>query len=234
MPQPKVVLRALVCVLPASNVKKWLLRKVGYAVHPTATVRSSLVWKVDHFDIGPGSTFGRYNLVKNVRRVSLGRQASIGRMNLISAHPVYKKLYADGAELILGDHAVITSRHSIDCSGAVTLGDYAGLFGHRSTALSHSIDLRRDAQAAAPIIIGARCFVGTNCLLLGGAKLPERSVLAAGSTLVRAKGEQESGLWGGSPARRLADVDGTWFERTETHTSRVWVPETDHIVEKAF
>ena len=234
LPQPTVVLRALVFALPASSVKKWLLRKVGYAVHPTATVRSSLVWKVDQFEIGPGATFGRYNLVKNVRKVSLGRQASIGRMNLISAHPVYKRLYAEGAALTLGDHAVITSRHSIDCSGAVTLGEYAGIFGHRSTALSHSIDLRRDAQAAAPITIGAKCFVGTNCLLLGGAELPERSVLAAGSTLVRAKGEQTPGLWAGIPARRVADVDGQWFDRTETHTMRVWVPQEDNIVEKAF
>ena len=234
MPEPRVVLRALVWALPMSKAKIWLLGRVGYAIDPTATVRSSLVWKVDQMDIGPGATFGRYNLVKNVRRVSLGRQASIGRMNLISAHPVYKKLYPDAAHLTLGDHAVITSRHSIDCSGGITINSYAGLFGHRTTALSHSIDLRRDAQAASPIVIGERCFVGTNCLLLGGAELPERSVLAAGSTLVRAKGERNPGLWAGSPARRVADVGGAWFDRTDTHTKRVWVPDGDAIIEKAF
>ena len=234
MPQPRVLLRALVWALPTSKVKIWLLGKVGYVVDPTATVRTSLVWKVDHMDIGPGATFGRYNLVKNVRQLSLGRQASIGRMNLVSAHPVYKRLYPDGGRLTLGDHAVITSRHSIDCSGAIAIGEFAGLFGHRTTALSHSIDLRRDAQAAAPIVIGDRCFVGTNCLLLGGAELPARSVLAAGSTLVRAKGERVAGLWAGSPARRVADVGGEWFDRTDTHTKRVWVPDTEAIIEKAF
>jgi len=234
VPNPRVVARALVWLLPESGPKKWLLRRVGYAVDPTATVRPSLVWNVEHIDMAPGSSMGRFNLVKNVRRLSLGRQAWIGGLNLISAHPVYDRLYPHAAQFALGDHAGITSRHSIDCSGAIAVGDFAGLFGHRTTVLSHSIDLRRDAQTAQPITIGARSFVGTNCLLLGGSELPERSVLAAGATLVRSRGERTPGLWAGSPARRVADVDGQWFDRVDTHTKRVWIPDSGSVVENAF
>ncbi|MBK5249137.1 MAG: hypothetical protein JJE50_06835 [Actinomycetales bacterium] len=234
MRRSKDVLLALAWLLPASPTKNAVLRALGHAVHPTARARSNLIWRVRSIEMGPASRIGRFNVVKNLRLLRLGREASIGRMNLISAHPVYGRLYPSGASTVLGQNAYITSRHSIDCSGPVTVEDFAAVAGHRTTILTHSVDLRTDAQVAHPVTVGARSFVSTNCLLVGGAALPAHSVLAAGAVLSRTRTAGEPGLWGGVPARRIGEIDGEWFTRSRTHTHRVHVPETGETVDEAF
>jgi acetyltransferase-like isoleucine patch superfamily enzyme len=234
MSQIKDVVRALVWILPASQAKNRLLRSVGDDIHPSATARSCLVLRVTHVSMGVDSRIGRWNLLKNMRMVSIGEHASVGRMNVFSSHPVYKRLYPDGAVLEVGAHSFVTSRHQFDCSGSVAIGEYSSVAGHETKIVTHSIDVRRDAQAARPVRIGARSFVGARCLLLGGAVLPDRSVLAAGSVLARAREEGEPGLWAGVPAVLHGPIEGAWFERSATGTSRVYIPATGETVEDAF
>lgn len=229
-----VALRTLVWALPAHPAKNRMLRALGYRIHPTAIARANLVLRVHHISMGPGSRIGRFNLLKNLRLVSIGDHSSVGRLNVISAHPVYQRIYPDGAALVLGRHAKITSRHQLDCSGSVTIGDFSSIAGHETKILSHSIDVRRDAQVAYPVLIGNRSFVGARCLLLGGAVLPDRSVLGAGSVLTRTKQAPEPGLWAGVPAALRGPIDGAWFGRSVTGTSRVYIPATGETVEDAI
>lgn len=217
-------------LLPASQVKNALLRRAGHRVHPTAVARSSVVWRVRSVELGPRAAFGSANVVKNMSRIRLGEDAMIGRWNLVSSHPLFVRHLPDGGSLILGDHAKITSRHQLDCSGSVTLGPFASIAGHQSRVMSHSVDLTRNAQAAFPVTIGERAFVGTRVLILGGAVLPPRSVLGAGSVLTRARPDPEPGLWAGVPARHRGPVSGAWFDREETSTHDLWIAETDTIV----
>ena len=49
----------------------------------------------------------------------------------------------------------------------------------------------------------------------------------------RSRGQRTPGLWAGSPARRVADIDGQWFDRADTHTKRIWIPDSDSVVENA-
>ncbi|MET0861704.1 MAG: hypothetical protein ABW091_11840 [Microbacterium sp.] len=181
-----------------------------------------------------GSRIGKWNLIKNMRSISIGTGGSIGRLNVISAHPVYVRLYPAGASLTVGANAYITSRHQMDCSGSLTIGDFSALAGHDSRVLSHSVDVARDAQVAYPVVIGERSFVGTRCLLLGGARLPSRSVLAAGSVLARSREAGESGLWAGVPAKYKGEVSGAWFTRLKMSTNRVYVPDTGETLEDAI
>lgn len=227
-------LRTLTWLLPASPVKNALLRALGHRIHPTAIARSSVVLDVDMISMAPNSRIGRWNAIKGMKSIRLDESASIGRLNVITAHPVFGRLYAQGARLSLGSHSFITSRHRLDCSGSVNVGPYAGVAGHGSSILTHSIDLAKDAQAAYPVVIGSRSFVGTGCLLLGGAEMPENSVLAGGSVLPRSSKPREPGLWAGVPARHRGEVSGNWFTRTATSTRRVFVPDTGQIVEDAF
>jgi acetyltransferase-like isoleucine patch superfamily enzyme len=166
----------------------------------------------------------RWNLIKNMRAVNIGAGASIGQLNVISSHPVYKRLYPEGAELTLEPHSKITSRHQLDCSGSVLMGEYSSMAGHQTRVLSHSVDVRHDVQVAHPITIGARSFVGARCLLLGGSILPERSVLGAGSVLTKTQDIRPPGLWAGVPATLRGPVDGKWFSRTATGTTSVFIP----------
>ena len=234
MPAVKEVLRTAAWILPASQLKNRVLRLLGHDVHPTAIARSCAVIRVDRVTMGPESRIWRWNLIKNMRLVSIGERGSIGRLNVISSHPVYKRLYPDGAELTLGSHAKITSRHQLDCSGSVLIGEYASMAGHQTRVLSHSVDVRRDVQVAHPVRIGARSFIGARCLLLGGAVLPERSVLGAGSVLTKSRIAGEPGLWAGVPATLRGPIDGKWFSRIATGTTRVYIPSTGETVEDAI
>lgn len=216
-------------LLPASRAKNRLLTMFGHRVSPAASARSNLVWKVRSFEMAPHARINRWNLIKGIRSVRLAPYATIGRNNIISAHSSYSQL-PGGAHLHLGEHSYVTSRHSIDCSGSLTLGAYAALAGFGSQVLTHSIDLTRDAQTAYPVTIGERSFVGARCLLLGGARLPARSVLAAGSVLTDAVRTQQ-GLWAGVPAKYKSAVEGRWFDRTVGETLDLYVPESDHTIE---
>lgn len=209
-------------------------RALGHEVHPTAIARSCLVIRVGKVEMGPKSQMWRWNLIKNMRSVSIADHAAIGGLNLISAHPVYRRLYPDGAALTLGSHAKITSRHQLDCSGTVTIGGYASVAGHQTKILTHSVDVRRDAQVAHPVAIGAYSFVGARALLLGGAVLPDHSVLGAGSVLTRTRSAPERGLWAGVPATLRGPVEGKWFSRSATGTSRLYIPSTGETVEGAI
>ena len=223
-----------VWLLPASGAKNGLLRRLGHRIHASATARSNIVLKVTSFTMEPGSRIGKWNVIKDLRSVSIGNASSIGRLNVISSHPVYKRLYTDGASLSLGDNAFITSRHQFDCSGSITVGAFSSVAGHQTKFLSHSIDVAKDVQVAYPIVIGERSFVGARCLILGGAVLPAHSVLAAGSVLARSRAGGESGLWAGVPAKFRGPVGGEWFTRAATGTSRVFIPSTGETVENAI
>jgi acetyltransferase-like isoleucine patch superfamily enzyme len=90
--------------------------------------------------------------------------------------------------------------------------------GARSQILTHAIDFKRNRQVSAPVRIGRYCFVGTACVVLKGARLPECSVLAAGSTLARAYDETFT-LYSGVPALpvKALDRDAEYFRRTRGH-----------------
>lgn len=91
--------------------------------------------------------------------------------------------------MIVGEHSAITNRHLIDCTDRVTLGRFTTFAGFRSQILAHSIDLAECRQSARPVTIGDYCFVGTDCVLLGGSALPDCSVLAAKSLLNKPQSE---------------------------------------------
>jgi len=218
MARLRTVLRFSVWLLPASGVKNGLLRVLGHDVHPSARARPNLVWNVAVLRMGEGSRIGLLNVVKNLREVSIGPGASVGRLNVISSHPVFPQ-----SSVTLGARSYITSHHHLDCSGGLSLGQLSALAGHDSRVMTHSIDLATNRQDAQMVIIGARSFIGARVLILGGAELPCRSVLAAGSVLTKSRSESVSGLWAGNPAVFKKPVDGAWFDRESMSTTSVTV-----------
>ena len=68
--------------------------------------------------------------------------------------------------------------------------------------------------AIVPIHSGTYCFVGSNCVILGGSVLPNHSVLGALSLLNTAH-SQSWGLYAGQPAqwRKPIAPDAAYFSR---------------------
>lgn len=217
-----VVLLTLVLPWP---LRRALLKLVlGYQLDRTSRMGFAFV-APRMLVLHPHASIGHLTVCKGVDLLELGDHATIGRANWITGSPSDNIAhYADETDrspsLMLGRHAAITNRHLIDCTARVIIGDFTTFAGFRSQLLSHSIDLEQGRQRSAPVTIGKYCFVGTNCVVLGGSSLPDYSVLAAGSLLQRAFSDTHH-LYGGVPAQTVKRLrsDLKYFSRTSGYVN---------------
>lgn len=194
-----------------------LVRFMGYKIHPTAVIGWSWVFP-EMLVMGAQSQIGTLTLCKGLRLLELGEHSQIGRFTWITGFPQGDPGYFQGIQrdpkLVVGRHSSITNRHLIDCTDSITIGDFTTVGGFSSQLLTHSINFELNRQDCRPIRIGGYCFVGTNAVLLGGAVLPDYSILSAKSLLN--KPLQESyWLYGGVPAAPLRTLprDYGYFNR---------------------
>jgi hypothetical protein len=207
-------------LLPWGLRRSFLEKQFGYTLHPTS--RIGIAW------ICPGqlimeahTAIGHLTLCKNIALLHLHEHASIGRGNWITGFPQGPSPHFASEtdrrpQLIIGEHSAITHRHLIDCTNSVTIGRFTTFAGFQSQILTHTIDLVQNRQVSAPVSIGDYCFVGTNCVLLGGSTLPDFCVLGAKSLLNKSLTETYN-LYGGVPARVLQKLspDFAYFRRSE-------------------
>lgn len=212
------LLRLFSVVLPWP-LRRWVLtRCFGYELHPTSRIGLSWVFP-SHLELGADTRIGHLTVAKNLDLIRLGEFSSIGNGNWITGFPLGPSVHfaqetGRAPELVIGRHSAITNRHLIDCTSRVTIGDFTTFAGFASQVLTHSIDLAASRQASSPVTIGDYCFVGTNCVILGGARLPDRSVLGAKSLLNKAF-EEPQRLYAGAPAQMLKALpdDTAYFHR---------------------
>jgi acetyltransferase-like isoleucine patch superfamily enzyme len=206
----KLIVCAITLPLP------WFLRRVllqllcGYCLHSTSRIGFSLVYP-DELVMGEHTSIGHLTMCKGLKRLHMGAQATIGRGNWITGFPAENKTFfahqkGRVPELILGAQSAITHRHIIDCTSPVHIGEFTTVAGFRSQILTHSIDLLDCRQSSAPVTIGDYCFVGTDCVLLGGSVLPSYSALGAKSLLNKAQ-TQTHCLYAGVPAKPIKSLE---------------------------
>ena len=215
----RLFVSTLIACLPWP-LRRWVLNTFyGHKIHRTARLGFCFP-AAKHLIMEEHSYIGNLTVCVHLDLIHLKAHASIGRGNWITGFPSDGERYflhqiRRRAELILGEHSAITNRHLIDCSDRVTLGRFTTFAGFRSQILAHTIDLAECRQSAQPVTIGDYCFVGTDCVLLGGSVLPDYSVLAAKSLLNKPQSEEYT-LYGGIPARALRSLpkDYRYFTRT--------------------
>lgn len=219
----KLFFSLVVLVLP-QPVKRFLYRKcLGYEIASSAYIGLSII-AVDNLKLGSNARIGHLNLFKGLVQIEIGDHSSIGNLNWFTGFPLHHKSehFSQCTErkpsITLGQHTAITNRHLIDCTDSFTLGNFTTFAGFRSQVLTHSIDLKTNRQSAKSVEIGDYCFIGTNCVLLPGAKLPSFSVLSANSLLVQGEFSEEYCLYAGVPAKRVKSLDKSeyqYFQRKE-------------------
>ncbi len=214
----KILFRACIVLLPWI-VRRHVLRLVyGYEIHPTARIGWSWVFPAQ-LVLGEDARIGHLNVVIHLDRMELGAHATIDRGNWITGFPSADRRHFSHRtdrkpELILGEHTAVTKHHHLDCTDRIQVGAFTTIAGYGSQLLTHSIDLERNRQEAAPIVIGEYCFVGTAVVILGGAVLPPRSVLGA-KALLNKPHTQPGQLFAGVPAEpvRAMPPDAEYFRR---------------------
>ena len=206
-------------LLPWSIRRGFLEKQFGFTLHPTSRIGLSWVFP-ERLVMEAHTSIGDLTVCKNLALVHLREHAVIGRGNWITGFPLgpsphFAEETDRRPELIVGEHSAITHRHLIDCTNRITIGKFTTVAGFQSQMLTHSIDVEQNRQRSAPIHIGDYCFLGTNCVLLGGSALPDFCVLGAKSLLNKAFIETHR-LYGGVPARELQSLprDYAYFNRT--------------------
>jgi acetyltransferase-like isoleucine patch superfamily enzyme len=207
----QIGLKAVVVLTPWP-IKRRLLQKFWkYTLHPTAKIGLSWIYP-EHLEMTAGSSIGHFNVAIHLDQMILKEHTSIGRGNWITGYPRGGQRHFlhqtnRSPSLFLGEHSAVTKNHHLDCTDRITIGPFTTLAGYHSQLLTHSIDVHECRQDSHPIEIGSHCFIGTNVVILGGSKLPDRSVLGAKALLNRAFQTPDC-LYGGVPAKELAPLQG--------------------------
>jgi acetyltransferase-like isoleucine patch superfamily enzyme len=200
--------------------RSFLEKQFGYEIHPSCRIGFSWILPA-RLLMEEGSRIGNLTVCKNIDLLHLKAHASIGNGNWITGFPLgpsrhFAHQQDRQPQLIVGEHAAITHRHLIDCTNSVTIGKFTTVAGFQSQIISHTIDIEKNRQTSSPIRVGDYCFVGTNCVLLGGSALPDFCVLGAKSLLNKSFTESYQ-LYGGVPARAVEKLspDLEYFRRSE-------------------
>ena len=215
------MLKFLLLFIPWTLRRKILIKKFGYKIHPTAHIGLSYIYP-KYLEMGAGASIGHFNVAIHLDKIVIGENSSIVRSNWITGFPTGtdSKLFSHDkerkSELIIGKESAITKNHHIDCTNYIHIGDFVTIAGYNSQFLTHSIDIYESRQDSHPIEIGDYCFVSTGVRVLGGAKLPDCSVLGAGAVLNKAYTKKRM-LYVGVPAmpKKEIPIDAKYFLRKE-------------------
>lgn len=217
----KMALQIILLFFPW-KIRRYLLNRFWkFEIHPTARIGFSYIYP-KCLIMEEGARIGHLNVAVHLDRIVLRKNVSIARGNWITGFPTgtVSKHFAYNkkrkSELIVGKESAITKNHHIDCTDSIHIGDYVILAGYRSQFLTHSINIYESRQDCHPIKIGNYSFVSTGVIVLGGAILPDFSVLAAGAVLNKAY-DEELTLYAGVPAKPKQTIsrDSKYFFRTK-------------------
>ena len=214
-----IVLHMMLLLLPWFIRRRMLCLLFGYKIHKTARIGLSIVMPV-RLEMGAGCKIGHFTLCKRIDRLAMAEGSGIGSFHLITGIPTsnnrhFQHVKERRCEMVLGKSVGIPSRKFFDCNGGIYIGDYTTVAGQWTQFLTHSIDIYNARQDARPIHVGKYCFIGTGCILLPGASLPDYSVLGAGAVLN--KEMTEGGMiYAGVPAtprKKINPGETPWMQR---------------------
>jgi hypothetical protein len=206
----KLILQLVLLILPWRLRRVALTRIFGFELDRTCRIGISLVLP-GHLVMGPHSRIGSLTMIKGLDHVQIDAWGFLGNLNWVTGLPATDRTFfvedvGRRPSLHIEEHAAITHRHMIDCNDRVEIGAFATFGGWGSQILTHSIDIASSRQQAESVRVGRYCFIGTRSILLKGSRLPDYSVLSAGSVLLRAEIEPY-GLYAGNPAIRIRELD---------------------------
>ena len=203
-------LAVLMVVLP-QRLKHLIARRLlGWELHPTARIGRSLVM-ARHVRMGPESFIGAFNVIKDIENLHLGRGANIATRNWIVGVPLESAIYDKpqrDPSLYLGEYAMITVGHDIDCADKVELKDHAVIAGFRSSVLTHSLNLVNDKFVTGPVVLEEYGVLMSNCTMMTGTRVPAGSVISARS-VVNTRLTAERTFYRGNPAEAVRELPET-------------------------
>lgn len=151
---------------------------------------------------------------KNSGLVLFGKNVMFNSYTDQSWNSKCKLIVLAHASLVIGNDSGINGV-MIYCSTKISIGNNVKIGGgtrisdsnHHSTNYLFRRNPKDDAKnvKSAPIKIGEDVFVGANCYIGKGVSIGDRSIVAAGSVVVKSIPADE--VWGGNPARFIKKLN---------------------------
>ena len=202
----KLVLAALISIVPINALRVLAYRLLGYKVH--GRIGFGTVIAVSQANIA-NCKIGLFNLFIGPMRVEIGEGASIGDRNTFSCgfwttqEQYQDKNYA--RSLQLGANTLIASGHYFDVAGSFVLGEGSWIAGIGSQFWTHGAGVTdRDIQ------IGRNGYVGSAARFAPGTAIGDNVIVAMGSVVTK-KFDVSRAMLGGVPATVLKK-DYDWRE----------------------
>ncbi len=192
------------------SIRRIILNKIfNFQISKSASIKYSIIL-AKRLIMKDDSIINSFTFCNNIDLLELEQNSRIGTFNYItgfstSSNKHFSHVKDRACKLKIGKHSAITTRHYLDCTGCIMIGEFSTFAGLKSQILTHSIDINNNRQDAKIVVIGDYCFVGTNCVILPGAVLPDFSVLGASSMLNKEYAEKWM-LYGGNPAKPIKNL----------------------------
>lgn len=217
----KKIFQILIVLSPWVIKRRLLKIFFGYDLDPTARIGYAWVYP-SKLVMRKGSKIGHFTTAIHLDEMVMEQYATIGRSNWITgfSSKIKSKHFQHQPNrkslLYMSEGAAVTKHHHLDCTSPISIGKFSTIAGYQSQLLTHSIDIMESRQDSHPITIGDYCFVSTNIVILGGANLPDFSVLGAKSLLNKNYDEKYM-LYAGQPAIVIKQIDkeAKYFNRKE-------------------
>ncbi len=199
MKKLKIVLAALISLLPLNGLRVLGYRLLGYRIRE-ARIGWGTIIAVDEATLD-SCKIGPLNLLVGPMKIQVRRGASIGNRNeFVCGYWVLREEYREAhylRSLEVCEEALITSRHYFDLSGSLVLGERSWIAGVDSQFWTHGAGVTdRDIQ------IGSDCYLGSAVRFSPGSSIGDRVLVAMGS-VVSGQIPDSSALVGGVPAKVL-------------------------------
>lgn len=160
----------------------------------------NVIAQMQELKIDEDAVIGHANIILGGRKVHMGAGSVIVRFNEINSilNPLARG--EPQPELYLGQRTIVTVAHKIDFTDRVELADGVVFAGRLSNIWTHN------RQDVGPVIIGARCYVGSGVQFVPGTSVGADCVVGLGSIITKPFSEQGM-LVAGTPARLVKKLD---------------------------
>lgn len=244
----KAKISAIISFFLPSFLAVRCLNLLGHQIHPSAkigfswlqceTIKMEENSKIGNFNLiriislhmGDTASIRSINRMKGPLRLRMDERAAIGNNNNVyrGPHPIT----LGEAELRMGFLAIITSKHSFDCTRTISIGDYSTISGFGTQFWTHGFyhanqgehRIRIDGN----IEIGNNVSVGSKCLINPAVKIGD--AINVGGNACVSKSLLEPGMYVSQALRYIPydiSVIKTKLKQNKNYTIA-------HVYEKAI
>jgi acetyltransferase-like isoleucine patch superfamily enzyme len=197
------------------------LQAFGHKISPRSRIGFSWLW-CERIFLEDGAKIGHLNLLA-VRRLVMRRGSYFGRMNVVSgpfsvilkteaalgnANKVLRAkagVTTGSALLFLGKTTKITSKHTLDCTCSIHIGEYSIIAGYASQLWTHGYIHEASGigryRIDGRIDIANNVYIGSACVINLGVYIGPAVIVGSGTVI--SKSLPDSGMYVSSSLRTL-------------------------------